>query len=319
VARDVTGFVRNHQPADPQHARHDHLLVASFASGDATPAEQDRARALIASCAECAALADDIGAIINQTRRLPAIQRTRDFRLTAEQAGRLRGSFLQRVMEALAGPGWAVLRPLAAVTASVGLVLAVVGTWSPAMVAPVGLAPRAAASAAGPAESFADVQPVAAPSGNAAAGASIAPPPAPPSAGVLPGDAGGRSIEPTSGTQVPNENMATTTTAPPSIVIAPDQSPPPPIATPVATGSAEAVPSPETQATKSGDQAFIASSAPSNPPVAEAPTPAMEAPASAGGGRALLIYGGLGLAILSLAALAIVWLLRRRLGDPLLR
>lgn len=120
----------------PDHARHDRLLVTRLAADDAFPSEEAEARALIDACHDCAALAADIAAIRSLTAELPAPRRTRDFRLSTEQAEKLRGSGLQRLLRRLAVPGVAQLRPVAGAAMSLGLALAVVGAALPVPQAP---------------------------------------------------------------------------------------------------------------------------------------------------------------------------------------
>jgi hypothetical protein len=119
--------VRNSRSAASDHRRHDRLLVARFATGDAEFGQEREAKDLIRRCSECAALAADITLISKSTAALPAARRTRDFRLTAEQAEKLRGSAFERFFRALSGSGWTVLRPAAGVALSIGLVMSVVG------------------------------------------------------------------------------------------------------------------------------------------------------------------------------------------------
>ena len=95
------------------HARHDRLLVTRFAAGDAYSNEVAEARRLVADCPECAELANDIRLIAARAGDLPTARRRRDFRLSAADAERLRGSALQRVLRRLAAPGFAALRPVA--------------------------------------------------------------------------------------------------------------------------------------------------------------------------------------------------------------
>jgi hypothetical protein len=114
------------------HAHHDRLLVSRHAADDSYPGEVEQARALIAQCADCAALATDIRALSAATSRLGAPARPRDFRITAEQAERLRGSAFERFLRRLAGPGLAPARPLAGVALSIGLMLVVAGAAMPA-------------------------------------------------------------------------------------------------------------------------------------------------------------------------------------------
>lgn len=112
------------------------MLVTRLAADDAFPSEEAEARALIDSCHDCAALAVDIAAIRSLTAALPAPRRTRDFRLSIEQAEKLRGSGLQRLLRRLAAPGVAQLRPVAGAAMSLGLALAVVGAALPVPQAP---------------------------------------------------------------------------------------------------------------------------------------------------------------------------------------
>ncbi len=118
-----------------EHARHDRLLVTRYAANDAFASEVAEARALVANCPQCAALAADIQLISAATGRLPMPRRPRDFRLSAEQADTLRGSAIERFLRRLTGPGFAPLRPVAGAAMSLGLALAVVGAALPAPVA----------------------------------------------------------------------------------------------------------------------------------------------------------------------------------------
>jgi hypothetical protein len=128
---DVSNSVNERFRGGSEHARHDRLLVSRFGAGDAYPSEEAEARELVGRCAECARLAADMQVLRSSLAALPAPRRDRDFRLTAEQADRLRGSALQRWLRTLAGPGLAPVRPLAGVALSVGLVLVMVGVALP--------------------------------------------------------------------------------------------------------------------------------------------------------------------------------------------
>jgi hypothetical protein len=128
----VTNSVNDRFHGAADHARHDHVLVSRYGAGDAYPGEVAEARLLVKRCSHCAQLAQDIDALRLAASDLPAARRTRDFRLTDEQAERLHGSALQRWFRRLATPGLAPLRPLAGVAVSVGLVLVVVGAALPA-------------------------------------------------------------------------------------------------------------------------------------------------------------------------------------------
>ena len=106
---------------DP-HPAHDRFLVAALASGDLGGDERDRADALLAGCADCAQLASDLRSIAAATARLPVPPRSRDFRLTAERAARLRPAGWRRLLAAFAGPRLAFTRPLATGLTTLGIV-----------------------------------------------------------------------------------------------------------------------------------------------------------------------------------------------------
>ena len=91
-----------HLPAS--HADHDPLAIAAYAAGDATGPELDDALALVAACADCAALHHDLRAIAAALPGLPAQARSRDFRLTPEQAASLRPAGWRRLLAPFAGP-----------------------------------------------------------------------------------------------------------------------------------------------------------------------------------------------------------------------
>ena len=116
-----------------EHRRHDRLLVTRFAMDDAYPSELDEAKSLVESCIECAALASDIRLISGAMTTVPSLSRPRDFSITQEQAERLRGSALSRLLRRLgaSAPLWGTVRPVAAAALSIGLVAAVVGVSLP--------------------------------------------------------------------------------------------------------------------------------------------------------------------------------------------
>lgn len=125
------------------HRRHDRLLVTRFAAGDPYPADEAEAEGLIANCPDCAELAADVRLLATRTRDLPAPRRTRDFRISPEQAQNLRGSWLERLMRGIAAPGWGTaLRPVAGAAFAIGMTLMVVGGL------PLGTAQPASAPAA---------------------------------------------------------------------------------------------------------------------------------------------------------------------------
>ena len=108
------------------HRLHDRLLVVRGAVEKLDPADRPAADALLASCAECRELADDVRALRTELAALPAPARARDFRLSPADAERLRGGFLQRLLAPLGTPSFALLQPLAGVAIALGLGLLVV-------------------------------------------------------------------------------------------------------------------------------------------------------------------------------------------------
>jgi hypothetical protein len=150
-----------HVPASP-HADHDRLLVATYAAGDATGAELETAQALVATCADCAALHRDLRTIAGAVAALPAPVRSRDFRLSPEQAARLQPSPWRRLLAPFAGPRFAFAGPLGTGLATLGIAgLLVAGSLG---------APLAAmAPTGGGAQSGSGVQAPVAPAGGAPA------------------------------------------------------------------------------------------------------------------------------------------------------
>ena len=106
---------------DSRHSDHDPLAIAAYAAGDATGTELQLASDLVASCADCAALHDDLRAISAALPELPAPVRPRDFTLTPEQAASLRPSGWRRFLAPLAGPRFAFAGPLGGGLATLGI------------------------------------------------------------------------------------------------------------------------------------------------------------------------------------------------------
>ena len=73
-----------------EHAAHDAELVAGLLDADLAGADRAAAEALVASCADCALLYDDLRSLAVATRGQPTPARSRDFRLTEADAARLR-------------------------------------------------------------------------------------------------------------------------------------------------------------------------------------------------------------------------------------
>jgi hypothetical protein len=129
------------------HDRHDPLLVAALAAGDLAATDRDHATELIRSCAECATLHDDLVAIARATATVPPpiIARPRDFRLSWEQAARMRPSGWRRLVGAFGRPQLAFVKPLGIGLTTIGLAGLLLGNVS------VGSLGSSAASAPNPA------------------------------------------------------------------------------------------------------------------------------------------------------------------------
>jgi hypothetical protein len=130
-----------HVPAAeaPEHA----ALVVALDAGDLEMADLGRAETLVASCPGCAALRDDLAAIRDALAVLPVPARRRDFRLTEEDAIRLRPSGWRRLAGWLGAPGTAV-RPLATGLATLGIAGLLLTAGLSAFGGPAALAPMSA-------------------------------------------------------------------------------------------------------------------------------------------------------------------------------
>lgn len=113
-----------------QHARHDPLLVARFVADDVDGTERAEPVAWLASCPTCADLAADLRAVSAGLRAMPGPRRTRDFRLTADDAARLRRRGWRGFLDALATGRLTWAQPLGATLAALGIVGLMVGTFS---------------------------------------------------------------------------------------------------------------------------------------------------------------------------------------------
>src|SRR5262245_43957955 len=137
-----------HQPNPVDHARHDLDLIAAHVAGDLSDLERVRADQLLQSCTSCAELRRELIAIAAATRALPRMASApRDFRLTVDQAARLRrGSWLRRVLEPFARTRSAV-RPMAAALTGLGFAGLLVANLS--LLGGVASAPAPAGNALG--------------------------------------------------------------------------------------------------------------------------------------------------------------------------
>lgn len=118
------------------HEQHDLLLVSRHADEDLDAQERATVETLLARCAACRDVFEDLRAISRAVALDPAPPRPRDFRLSAREAERARGSLLQRLLRRLALPDLALLRPLAGGAMALGLLLVVVGSVLPSPMVP---------------------------------------------------------------------------------------------------------------------------------------------------------------------------------------
>lgn len=143
MADPATGHDEAELAAIARHALHDEELVAAYAADDVEDAaERERARTMVERCATCRDIQRDVALIRAATRtsgsaaeRAATTHAPRDFRLTAEDAARLRpGLPIARVARRL---GWrarldvgiaAFGRPVGAAMATFGVVGLLVGS-----------------------------------------------------------------------------------------------------------------------------------------------------------------------------------------------
>ena len=134
-------------PHLPAAEAQDHAaLIAALDAGDLAGAELTAAESLVASCGGCAALADDLVAIRGAMSALPTPARRRDYRLTNEDAARLRPSGRRRLVEWLAAPG-STVRPLATGLATLGVIGLLLTSGAPGMLSGFGSAGAAPVAA----------------------------------------------------------------------------------------------------------------------------------------------------------------------------
>jgi hypothetical protein len=110
------------------HEAHDPMVMAALAAGDLAGTDRDQALARTRSCPDCAALRDDLVAIATATAQLPPPipAPARDFRLSPEQAARLRPAGWRRFF----GPAQrgSLTRPLGVALATFGIAGLLIGT-----------------------------------------------------------------------------------------------------------------------------------------------------------------------------------------------
>ena len=184
-------------PDPAGHAGHDRVLVATYAAGDATGTGLETAIALVAACTACAALHHDLRLIAAALPGMPAPRRSRDFRLTEQQAASLRPSGWRRLLAPFAGPRFAFAAPLGSGLAALGIVgILLASTGLPLGGATAGMAPaEPPVAAVVPTAEDGSVNMSAATAGTAAtvAPAPVAMAPAPVGSGAASAPAGGMS------------------------------------------------------------------------------------------------------------------------------
>jgi hypothetical protein len=281
---------------------------------DAFPSEIEHANALVAGCEECARLAADIRLVSSATAQLPMVRRLRDFRITADDAQRLRGSWFDRLARRFAAPGLAFGRPLAGAALAIGLALAVVGSL-PAGGTAGGAASDAAPQAANVSTTAEDA--LASNGGDFLGGVS--------------------SDKPTQGdTNVEAASLGPDKESMPAYAMSSAPTQPGPATAPEAgsgtpgdqrASDAPTLPPPGTfsvteQASPPVDTGTGGQIGKSNTPPSAAPGAAVASSGVRESGsldRPLVVAFGLALAILALGILLVIGAARRRFGDPLVR
>jgi hypothetical protein len=143
-------------PHTPAAEAQDHAaLVVALDAGDLAGAELLAAESLAASCTGCAALVHDLAAIRGAMTALPVPPRRRDYRLTADDAARLRPFGWRRLLEWLAAPG-STVRPLATGLATLGVVGLLLTSGLPGILSGFGAGGAASSPLMAPAESPVD-------------------------------------------------------------------------------------------------------------------------------------------------------------------
>jgi hypothetical protein len=120
------------QVPNTDHQIHDRLLVASLLDRATDDPERARAEALVAACADCAALHADLVALREATVVMPTPARRRDFAITPDDARRLQRTGWRRLIAVFGSARDAVSRPLAIGLTTIGLAGLLVTTvpWS---------------------------------------------------------------------------------------------------------------------------------------------------------------------------------------------
>ena len=175
-------------PSTSAHASHDTTLVASLADHSLAASERSAAEALVATCAECAALRADLEILVAATRAMPTPPRPIDYTLTRGQAARLRPNPWRRLVAATGSTRDGITRPLALGLTALGLVGLLVSSAPSVLQYPASFGGSAASSPGG--EPPPAIQAAPAPGG----GVSDTTGGTEPGAALAPGDAGDTTI-----------------------------------------------------------------------------------------------------------------------------
>lgn len=133
-----------HSSASLDHARHDLSLIAGHAAGDLSDAQAAAAATLISGCNSCADVHRDLIAISTATRALSRTAHApRDFRLTTEQAERLRRRSWVRTLLRPFASARSATRPMAAAFTSVGVAGLLVAVFVPGLLGGMASGPSA--------------------------------------------------------------------------------------------------------------------------------------------------------------------------------
>ncbi len=106
---------------DLNHQTHDLELLAAHAAGDTEGTRLATVESLLVSCAACAELHADLRAISAALPSVRARPRTRDFRLTPEQAAALQPRGWRRLLAVFGAPRLAFTAPLGSGLAALGI------------------------------------------------------------------------------------------------------------------------------------------------------------------------------------------------------
>jgi hypothetical protein len=111
------------------HDRHDSILVAALAADDLAGTDRDQALELTRTCADCALLHRDLRDLARATASAPPpiANPRRDFRLTPDDAARLRPAGWRRLADALSRRPSGLTRSLGVGLATLGLAGLLIG------------------------------------------------------------------------------------------------------------------------------------------------------------------------------------------------